>query len=365
MVYTLKNNPSSNPLVSLITVNYNGRNYLEGLFKSLIKVTYSPIEIILVDNASTDDSIEFTRKNFPEVKIVQNPKNYMFAKGNNEGFRYAQGEIICLINNDVVVDPGFIEPVVEAFQKDSQLGACQPKILEMDHPDKFEYAGAAGGFIDRFGYPFLRGRIFKTLEKDHGQYDDDIYLFWASGACLFLRKSILKEAGNLDEDFTLHMEEIDLCWRFHLLNWKIKFISHSRIYHKGGGTLSVNHPRKMYWNFRNNIFLLVKNLSGINLLRILFVRFFLDSIAFFNELVQGKTANAWAIVQAYLWLGSHITLLRSKRKEVQSKRKVGDQQIFKYIYPGSIVWEYFIRNRKRFSDLKRTSGLLRKIAEPN
>lgn len=349
----------TNPLVSVIIVHYNRVEYLKMVLPSLRQVTYSPLEIILVDNASTDESVAFTRQHFPEVKIVQNPRNYMYARGNNEGIRAAKGEILCLLNNDVEVDPGFIEPVVKAFRRDASLGAGQPKILDLNRPEFFEYAGAAGGFLDRYGYPFLRGRLFFTVERDEGQYDDPLNIFWASGAALFLRKSALEETGLLDEDFILHMEEIDLCWRLHLHRYHVRFIPGSRVWHKGGGTLSAENPQKLYWNYRNNIFLLVKNLGLINLVRILFARSLLDVLAAAGELMRGKPGSALAIFQAYGWILSHLPLLRKKRREVQTRRQTDDGDIFKLIYPGSIVWEYFVKGRKKFSELKRSSFLVK------
>ncbi len=347
------------PLVSIITVNYNGLAYLAPLFNSLRKVTYPSLEIIMVDNASTDNSVAYTRTYFPEVKIVENKENYMFARGNNEGIQAAQGEIICLLNNDVVVDPGFIEPVVEAFMADEELSICQPKVLTLDQPEQFEYAGAAGGFIDRYGYPFLRGRLFFTLEEDEGQYDTDIDLFWASGAAFFVRKSVLESSGGLDENFVMHMEEIDLCWRTRLLDGKIRCITAARIWHKGGGTLAAENPRKVYWNYRNNIFLLVKNLSFVNLIKILTTRLFLDLLAFGGEVFKGNIGSALAILEAYSWVLVHWPKIWRERREVQKIRLVSDARIFRRVYPGSIVWEYFARGRKKFSELKRNDALLR------
>ena len=346
------------PLISLITVNWNGLQYLKPLFDSLRKVTYPNIEIILSDNASTDESVEFTRKNYPEVIIHQNPENYMFARGNNEAIKIANGEIICLINNDVVVEPDFLEPIVAEFVEEPELAACQPKILDMNKPEYFEYAGAAGGFLDRYGYPFLRGRIFFTLEKDEHQFDDNAEVFWASGACLFLRKSVLDEVGLLDEDFVLHMEEIDLCWRIQLHGGKIRAIGNSRVYHKGGGTLEAGNPRKVFWNYRNNIFLLVKNLSGVNLSRFLIARMLLDKIAFWGELAKTNGAGAVAIIKAYFWVFTHMGLILSKRRDVQKSRKVDDKTALRNIYPGSIVWEYFFRGKRNFLALKRINSIL-------
>ncbi|MBN2366523.1 MAG: glycosyltransferase family 2 protein [Calditrichaeota bacterium] len=348
---------NGNPLVSLITVNYNGRQYLPLLLESLKKLTYSPVEFILVDNASSDDSVDFVRRNYPHVKVIQNPENFMFARGNNEGIRAARGEIICLINNDVKADPDFLRILVDQFMKKPEMAAAQPKVLDLNDEDRFEYAGAAGGFIDRYGYPFMRGRLFFTLEKDTGQYNELSEIFWATGACFLIRKSVLEKIGLLDEDFRMHMEEIDLCWRMHLIGFRLFCVPAARVWHKGGGTLSSENPRKVYWNFRNNIFLLVKNLHLLNLIRIIPVRLLLDSVAFAREIISGNLPNALSIGKAYFWILSHPKIVLGKRRKVQNQRQLKDDKIFKLIYPGSIVWEYFVRGRKRFSDLKRINAL--------
>jgi len=350
-------NKTSAPLVSIITVNYNGKAYLKDLYDSLNTQTYQPVELILVDNASSDESVAFVRKHFKAVKIIENPENYMFARGNNVGIAAAQGDIICLLNNDVKVAPDFLEIIVSEFLKNPEMAACQPKVLDLNRPDYFEYAGAAGGFIDKYGYPFMRGRIFFSLEKDQGQYDQSVEIFWSTGACFFMKKSILSEIGSLDEDFKMHMEEIDLCWRMHLRNYKIFCISAARVWHKGGGTLSSENPRKIYWNFRNNIFLLAKNLEMLNLARIFAIRFFLDGLAFFREMIQGKIDSALAILKGYVWLFLHIPRIFRKRSSVQKLRTVPDKKIFKLIYPGSVVWEYFIRGRRQYNALKKVKEL--------
>ena len=232
------------PLVSLITLNYNGKRYLKDFFESIRLLTYPNIEIIMVDNCSSDDSVAYVESNYPEVQILPNPENYMYARGNNEGIKIAKGKYFCILNNDVVVDPGFIEPAVQALEENDAVGAAQPKILAMQEKDRLEYAGACGGFIDVFGYPFLRGRLFFTTEKDQGQYDTPVGLFWASGACFFLRKEAVYDVGFFDEDFNLHQEEIDLCWRLRLMGWDIISLPQARIWHYVGGTLDQDSPRK-------------------------------------------------------------------------------------------------------------------------
>ncbi|MCB0306630.1 MAG: glycosyltransferase family 2 protein [Calditrichaeota bacterium] len=346
------------PLVSIITLNYNGKRFLKDLLDSLRRCTYPNLEIILVDNCSTDDSVAFVQAHYPEVKVHQNAENYLYAGGNNEGLKIAAGEYLCLLNNDVTVDPGFVEPLVEMFRRYPRMAAGQPKILAMADPGQLEYAGACGGFLDWFGYPFLRGRIMDTTEADRGQYDQPLKIFWGSGACLFLRRDALRETGLLDADFGLHMEEIDLCWRFHLQGWEVLSIPQSRIWHFGGGTLNQTSPRKMYWNFRNNIFLLIKNLSGINLIIRLPLRVLLDAVALVVELLKGQVAGSGAILRAYGWVLTHLPLIFRHRREVQQKRTVSDRDVARCIYPGSVVFEYFLLQRKTFSRLGRIGKLL-------
>ncbi len=352
------------PLVSLVTLNFNGLRFLKDLFDSIRQVTYPNLEIIMVDNDSSDESVHFVRENYPEVKIIRNVENLMYAGGNNEGLKVAAGKYICLINNDVDVDPGFIEPIVEAFETRERLGAAQPKILAMQERERLEYAGACGGFIDWLGYPFLRGRIFFTTEMDDGQYDQPVGLFWASGACIFLRKEALEDIGYIDVDFVMHQEEIDLCWRLRLAGWDIQCIPDSRVWHHVGGTLDKDSPRKTYWNFRNNIFLLMKNLSAPNLLIRLPIRIPLDMVACGLELVKGHFANALAILKAYSWLISHIPLILRKRRITQQRRRLSDQQVLNRMYPGSIVFEYFILKRRKFSQLLFLKKWLAKNQDP-
>lgn len=339
------------PLVSILIVNFNGLRFLKTCFDSLRKCSYPNLEIIFIDNCSSDGSVEFMRQNYPEVKVVENAENFMFARGNNEGIKIAKGEYICLLNNDVEVEPGFIEPIVEAFETHPTIGACQSKLLEMHNRSQLEYTGACGGFIDWAGYPFLRGRIMNETEADRGQYDERIPIFWASGACLFLRRQALNDAGLLDEDFELHMEEIDLCWRIRLAGWEIYSIPQSRIWHYGGGTLNHNDPVKIYYNFRNNIFMLIKNLDLGNLMIRLPARLLLDAVAIVRSLLTFQFSMAGAIMRAYGWLTVHLRLILHKRKAVQRQRKINDREVLRLLYPGSIVFEFFLLGKKRFSDL--------------
>lgn len=361
----MKSVNSEKPLVSILIINFNGYRFLKTCFDSLQNCTYPNLEIIFIDNYSTDESVAFVTQNYPEVKIVQNTENYMFARGNNEGIKVANGEYICLLNNDVEVDPGFIEPIIDIFEKYPEIGACQSKLLEMKNRSHLEYTGACGGYIDWFGYTFLRGRIMNETEPDQGQYDESVPIFWASGACMFLRKDALEHAGFLDEDFQLHMEEIDLCWRLKLTGWEIYSIPASKIWHHGGGTLNHSDPVKIYYNFRNNIFMLVKNLSASNLFFRLPFRFILDTIAFFRSLILFQFLMAIAILKAYGWLIMHIGLVYRKRQQAQSLRKITDKKVLDLMYPGSIIFEFFLLGKKRFSNLTFYDKFMAKINQNN
>ncbi len=352
----------SHPLVSLITASYNGRAFLHGLLESLQACRYPRLEIIVVDNASTDDSVAFVRSQYPQVQVIENPRNFRFARANNIGMARARGEIIGLINNDVVVDPEFLEPIVEAFQTDARLGAAQPKILDLQRPGYLEYAGACGGFLDRLGYPFLRGRLFDHVEPDVGQYDSPLQIFWGSGAALFLRKSALEEVGGLDEAFELHMEEIDLCWRLHLAGWRIAALPASRVWHHGGGTLAQHHPRKFYWNFRNNLMLLIKNLSAGRLAWVLPARLALDALALLHQCLMGQWRHAAFIARAYGWLLAHLPQLMAIRAANRPWRTRGARHTETLLYPGSIVREYFLCWRRRFSELKHGATFTQQLA---
>ena len=339
------------PLVSIVVLNYNGIKFLQDVFDSLLECTYPNLEIIMVDNRSSDESVLFVTDKYPRVRIHQNAENYKYARGNNEGIKIANGKYICLLNNDVKVSPRFVEPIIEIFESDLEIGAAQPKILDFNNRKQLEYAGACGGYLDWFGYPFLRGRLFNITENDSGQYDESVEIFWASGACIFFRADTLKNVGLLDESFELHMEEIDLCWRLHLTGWKILSVPQSVIWHHGGGTLSQFSAQKVYYNFRNNIFALIKNFSALNLLLRLPFRFFLDLIAVLRSFAILQFAMGLAILKGYSWLLFHISLLWEHRIQSQSRRIIMEKEVLKSIYPGSIVFEFFILRRHRFSDL--------------
>lgn len=339
------------PLISVIVLNYNGKRFLKVLFDSLLKTTYSNYEIIMIDNHSNDDSINFVRKNYPSVKVYDSGGNIGYSGGNNYGIEKANGEFVLLLNNDIEVTPGWLEPIIEEFESDENIAACQPKICHIINRDSFEYAGAAGGFMDVFGYPFLRGRIMDTVEKDKGQYDDNIDLFWASGAAIAIRKKVLEQSGSLDNDFVHHMEEIDLCWRILLQGKRIRIRTDSVIYHYAGGTIKPASYKKMYWNHRNSIFMMLKNYSTHRLLYLLPVRIALDKITFFKALLTYDKKLMKALFMAYKWLVLNMELIIKKRKEVQKTRKIKDSALDKLFYHRSIALRYFLFNKKTFNKM--------------
>lgn len=339
-----------NPVVSIIILNYNGERFLSEVLKNLYETQYSPFEIIVVDNNSSDNSLQIL-SNFSDIRLIVNKENLGFAEGNNVGIRAAKGEYIALVNNDLKVTPNWLSPLIDFLEKNKEYAAVQPKILSWQEPSEFEYAGGAGGFIDRYGYPFSRGRILRKCEIDMGQYDDPIDIFWASGACIVVRKSVIDEVGMLDSDFFLHQEEIDWCWRMLLRGYKIKAIPKSIVYHYGGGSLNYDHPFKLYLNYRNNLAMLLKNRERAKILAILPIRILLDFGAFFHNILQGKWKNAWSIVKGYFYVIFHIKSILKKRKWVQEKIKnISDHQLESLIFPGSIILSYYT-GKKSFERL--------------
>ncbi len=337
------------PKVSAVILNWNGQSFLEKFLPSVVSSTYSGLEIVLGDNASTDDSVVFIQKNYPTVRIIQNDKNYGFAEGYNRILEQLDTEYFILLNSDVEVTPGWIEPVIHLMESELYIAVAQPKILSYSHKEHFEYAGAAGGYLDALGYPFCRGRIFDTVEEDHGQYNDQSEIFWASGAALFIKRKYWVEVGGLDPDFFAHMEEIDLCWRLKNKGYMIVFCSKSKVYHVGGGTLNAESPFKTYLNFRNNLVLLQKNLSFGKAFLVIFIRFWLDLLSLIKYLFDGKPGNAMAISKAHFYFFGHLFKNIGKAREINVK-KFNDSGLYK----GSIVWEYFIRKKKTFNSLEKT-----------
>lgn len=330
---------NNNKPIAVIILNWNGHDLLNEYLPQVVATTDSAVaDIIVADNGSTDNSVELLKTKFPEVKLLQFDTNHGFAQGYNLAIEQTQYKYTILLNSDVATAPGWITPLYEYMEANSNVGACQPKLLAYKQKDAFEYAGASGGFIDRNGYPYCRGRIFGTVEKDHGQYDDVISVFWATGAALMIRSQVYLTAGGLDKDFFAHMEEIDLCWRVLLMGYDIKVVPQSVAYHLGGGSLPASNPRKTYLNFRNNLLMLHKNLPDATRNRKLFVRRLLDTIAWAKFMATFDFKNANAILKAH-------NDFRSMRKRYTSHPDVDllDQRNDTH---RNIIVDYYLRGRK-------------------
>lgn len=329
------------PRVSILIVSWNALPLLQRFLPSVLATDYPDLEVVVADNASTDGSDDWLLANHPGVRVVRHPENWRFAKGNNEGWPHTTGEYVVLLNNDVEVPPGWLSPLVESMQRHSDVAAVQPKLHRLDAPDTFEYAGACGGYLDRFGYPFARGRMFDTLEVDRGQYDDARDVFWATGAALLLRRSAIDELGLFDEHFAMHMEEIDLCWRLWRAGWRVRVEPASIVYHLGGGSLPQGDPQKVYYNFRNSFLLLHKHLSREALRRIEPARYALDTLAAAQATARGRFRDAGAIVRAH----------RDYRRLKRAIAPVEGMTAVLPAYRRSVALDYYLRGKKRFSDL--------------
>lgn len=332
--------------VAVVILNWNGKTLLEKFLPSVI--THSEnAQIVVADNGSSDDSVAYLTNTYPEVKIISLPENMGFCKGYNTALAEVDADIFILLNSDVEVPAGWLMPMIQLLEKDQTVAACQPKIKDFKRKNYFEYAGAAGGFIDTLGYPFCRGRIFDHIEEDKGQYNTDIEIFWASGACMAIRASVFKETGGFDETFFAHMEEIDLCWRISNLGYKIYCCTSSEVYHVGGASLDKSNPRKTYLNFRNNFMMLLKNLDTRSYLSTIPLRLVLDGIAGIKFLAEGKLKHCLAIIQAHFYC--YLNLNRIRTKGIKGKGRL------KYksgVYKGSIVKAYFANNISAFKNLK-------------
>jgi hypothetical protein len=333
--------------VAVVILNYNGKDFLRKFLPSVIEQTAMDAEIWVADNNSLDGSIEVMQEEFPQVKLLENKYNAGFAGGYNAALKRIEADYYVLLNSDIEVTENWINPVIELMDADSSIAACQPKILSYYNQDEFEYAGAGGGFIDRWGYPFCRGRIFQAIEKDEGQYDDAVEIFWATGACMFVKADIYHEFGGLDEDFFAHMEEIDFCWRLKNAGYKIMFCPSSKVYHVGGGTLPKKSARKTYLNFRNNFSLLYKNLPEGQLFKTFAVRLVLDGIAGIKFLIEGDFQDFIAVIEAHLYFYRNYSKLKKKRKSIKHKQVTR-------IYTKNLVYQHYIKGRKKFSDLGST-----------
>lgn len=291
--------------LAIVILNWNGRNWLENFLPNVIQNS-GDAELYIIDNASTDDSISYLKLNFPNVKIVQNERNYGFAGGYNEGLKKIESDIYCLLNSDVEVSENWIPPVMSLFELDENIAAVQPKILDFNKRNYFEFAGAGGGFIDNLGFPYCRGRIFENIEEDLGQYNDEIEIFWASGCCFFIRSKDFWAQNGFDARFFAHQEEIDLCWRLKNAGKKIFYTGKSSVYHVGGGTLNKQSPQKTFLNIRNNLSMLLKNLPFPELIWIIFIRFVLDGFAGIYFASKNGMPHFWAVIRAHFSFYSQI-----------------------------------------------------------
>lgn len=329
---------------AIVILNWNGKQLLEQFLPSIVNFSSQEADVYVADNASTDDSIKFIKQNYPTVKIVQNTTNGGYAKGYNDALQHIKADIYCLINSDIEVTKNWLTPILEVFKNEENTAIIQPKILDFKDKTKFEYAGAGGGFIDKFGYPFCRGRVFNDLEADNGQFNDVSEIFWASGACFFIRANVFHQLNGFDEDFFAHQEEIDLCWRAKNNNFDIKYIGKTTVYHVGGATLSTLNPKKTYLNFRNSLLSLLKNLPTSKLFTIIFFRLVLDGLAGIKFLLEGKPKHTFAIIKAHFSFYAHFVKFINKRKNTKKSNS--------YYKITSIVWQYYALGRKKFEDLK-------------
>jgi hypothetical protein len=327
---------------AVVILNYNGEKFLRQFLPSVVSCSGNA-SIFIVDNGSTDQSIATVQKEFPQVKVIALQENFGFCGGYNRGLKKIKAKYYVLLNSDVEVTPGWLEPLVDMLEKDMRVAALQPKVLSYHQRNIFEYAGAGGGYIDSLGYPFCRGRIFKHVEVDAGQYDDTREIFWATGACMIIRSSVYEQFDGLDEYLFAHMEEIDLCWKIHRTNSKVMYCGKSTVYHVGAGTLGYDNPHKTFLNFRNGLILIYKHLDSGELWYKLPLRMMLDWLAAFLFLLQGKSANAWSVLRAHHAFIKDIGIHRKKRKLIH---KDYPRYTASNIYKGSIVLDYYVQGKK-------------------
>ena len=328
---------------AIVILNWNGKKLLEQFLPSVINFSKDEADVYVADNASTDDSIQFIKEHFPSVKIIQNAANGGYAKGYNDALQHIEADIFCLVNSDIEVTQNWLSPILNTFKSEKDTAIIQPKILDFKEKSKFEYAGAAGGFIDKYGYPYCRGRMFDTLETDNNQFNNTEQIFWASGACFLIRSSVFFELSGFDEDYFAHQEEIDLCWRAKNKGYDIKYVGDSTVYHVGGATLQNINPKKTYLNFRNSLLSLVKNLPASQLFPVIFSRLVLDGFAGIKFIIDLKPSHTFAILKAHFSFYKNLNKFLKKRNQLQQQSN--------YYKHNSVVWQYYAKGRKKFSDL--------------
>lgn len=329
--------------IAVVILNWNGVSLLKQFLPNVIENSKEHATVYLADNNSTDNSIAYVKNHYPSVKIIKNKTNGGYAKGYNDALQSIEADIYCLLNSDIEVTKNWLAPIINEYKNNALTAIIQPKILDYKNKNKFEYAGAAGGFLDAFGYPYCRGRIFDTLEEDTNQYNNDT-IFWASGACFFIKSSVFKELQGFDEDFFAHQEEIDLCWRANNKGYLSKYVNSSVVYHVGGATLNTQNPKKTYLNYRNNLLTILKNIPTEKLFLVIFTRLILDGLAGIKFLIEFKPKHTFAILKAHLAFYGKIRKFTKKRQV-----KSFNTPYFKH---KSIVWQYFIEGKKTFSELQ-------------
>lgn len=331
--------------IAVVILNYNGKGMLERFLPSVVEHSSPVAEVIVADNGSSDDSISFLKEHYPELRRIEMDQNYWFAGGYDKALSQVEADYYVLLNSDVEVTPHWIEPVVEMMEKEPKMAIAQPKLRMFDKKELFEYAGGAGGFIDKNGYPFCRGRIFDTLEEDHGQYDDECDIFWATGAAMFVKASVWKELGGLDADFKAHMEEIDFCWRSKNKGYRVGYCPKSVVFHVGGGTLPKSSPTKTFLNFRNNMMMLFKNLPPKQLLKVMRLRTLLDRVAALKFLASGSVAEYRMVAKARKEFKEAKDSLLSKRTQI-NPQEVGE------VYQRNLLLDYYLFRKKNYNQLK-------------
>ena len=334
--------------ISVVILNYNGAEMLRNFLPTLLRNTPAMVEVVVADNASTDDSVTVMQNLFPEVTLIKLERNWGFAEGYNRALQQVKSDYYVLLNSDVEVTEGWIEPMLSVMENDAAIAACQPKILDYKRKTHFEYAGAAGGFIDYYGYPYCRGRIFDTVEQDVGQYDEICDIFWATGAALMIRSADYWNAGGLDERFFAHMEEVDLCWRLHARSRRVVCVPQSTVYHVGGATLNYNNPRKTYLNFRNNLLMLYKNLPDGDLFKVMLFRAVFDYVAALKFLLSGDGGAFKAVMKAradYRHMKHLYADVRKKNLECTTAESPVTSRL-------SILWKYYVCGCKYYTQLK-------------
>ena len=339
----------SDKKIAVVILNWNGVDLFDKFLPSVLHNSKNKnVEIYVADNGSTDHSVQYLSENYTDVRRIELKENLGFAEGYNQALKQVEADYYVLLNSDVEVTPNWIEKCIQLFESNDKIAAVQPKILSFEKPHLFEYAGAAGGFVDKFGYPFCRGRMLNQMEADVSQYNQATPIFWASGACMFIRANAFQKVGGLDGDFWAHMEEIDLCWRLKSRGYEIWYQPESVVFHLGGGTLSYGSPQKVFLNFRNNLWMLFKNLPKNQFKRIFFTRMILDGVAAVKFITGFHFLSFWGVVKAHADFYKNLGSLIKKRKETQKQIRV---EYHNEVYKKSIMWKFFIQKIRKFSDL--------------